>query len=57
MKQNPSRNDKEEIRELLRLFENLKNGRSQSFLEEESFEKLIDHFNDKEDYTQALQAA
>ncbi len=57
MKQNPSRNDKEEIRELLRLFENLKNGRSQSFLEEESFEKLIDHFDDKEDYPQALQAA
>lgn len=57
MKQNPSRNDKEEIRELLRLFENLKNGRSHSFLEEESFEKLIDYFDDKEDMSQALQAA
>jgi hypothetical protein len=41
MKQNPSRNDKEEIKELLRLYENLKNGRSHSFIEEESFEKLI----------------
>ena len=57
MKQNPSRNDKEEIRELLRLFENLKNGRSHSFLEEESFEKLIDYFDDKEDIPQALQAS
>jgi tetratricopeptide (TPR) repeat protein len=57
MKQNPSRNDKEEIKELLRLYENLKNGRSHSFIEEESFEKLIDYFDDKEDVAQALQAA
>ncbi len=57
MKQNPFRQDREEIRELLRLFENLKNGRSHSFLEEEAFEKLIDYFDDKEDMTQALQAA
>jgi tetratricopeptide (TPR) repeat protein len=57
MKQNPSRNDKEEIKELLRLFENLKNGRSHSFLEEESFEKLIDYFDDQEDMSQALQAS
>ena len=56
MKQNPFRQDREEIRELLRLFENLKNGRSQSFLEEEAFEKLIDHFDDKEDIAQAMQA-
>ncbi len=57
MKQNPFRQDREEIRELLRLFENLKNGRSQSFLEEEAFEKLIDYFDDKEDMVQAMQAA
>jgi len=57
MKQNPFRQDREEIRELLRLFENLKNGRSHSFLEEEAFEKLIDYFDEKEDFVQAMQAA
>lgn len=57
MKQNPFRHDREEIRELLHLFENLKNGRSHSFLEEEAFEKLIDYFDDKEDLAQAMQAA
>ena len=56
MKQNPFRSDKEEIKELLRLYENLKNGRSQSFLEEESFERLIDYFDDQEDLVQAMQA-
>lgn len=57
MNQNPSRQDKDEIRELLRQFENLKNGRSHSFLEEESFERLINYFDEKEDLPQALQAA
>ena len=57
MKQNPFRQDREEIKELLRIFENLKNGRSHSFLEEEAFEKLIDYFDDKEDIPQAMQAA
>ncbi|MBY0477553.1 MAG: tetratricopeptide repeat protein [Chitinophagaceae bacterium] len=57
MKQNPFRQDREEIKELLRLFENLKNGRSHSFLEEEAFEKLIDYFDEKEDMAQAMQAA
>ncbi len=57
MKQNPFHQDKEEIKELLRLYENLKNGRSHSFLEEEAFEKLIDYFDEKEDINQAIQVA
>ena len=55
MQKNPFRHNQDEIKELLRMFENLKNGRSHSFLEEESFEKLITHFDEKEDITSALQ--
>ncbi|MBS4063923.1 MAG: tetratricopeptide repeat protein [Chitinophagaceae bacterium] len=57
MQKNPSRPDNDEMRELLRQFDNLKNGRSHSFIEEESFEKLINYFDEKEDMTSALQAS
>lgn len=58
MMRDPSfRHDKDEIKELLRLFENLKAGRSQSFLEEEAFEKLVDYFDDQDDIAKALEAS
>lgn len=57
MKDNPYREDREHISELLKQFDNLKNGRSHSFLEEESFEKIINHFEEKEEYSEALEAA
>lgn len=57
MKENPHREDREMIRELLKKYENLKNGRQQSFIEEESFERIIDHFQDKEDLSRASEAA
>lgn len=57
MKENPYREDREQIRELLKQFENLKNGRKNSFLEEESFEKIIEYFLEKEDQPRALEAA
>ncbi len=56
MQKNPFRHNQDEMRELLRMFENLKNGRTHSFLEEESFEKLINYFDEKEDINSALQA-
>ena len=49
MKENPYSQDKEEIRELLKQFQNLKAGRSHSFLDEDAFEKIIDYFDDAED--------
>jgi tetratricopeptide (TPR) repeat protein len=55
--ENPSRQDRDEIRELVKQFLNLKHGRSHSFLDEEAFEKLIDHFDDVEDVQQAMEAA
>jgi tetratricopeptide (TPR) repeat protein len=56
MKENPYREDREQIRELLKQYENLKNGRKNSFLEEESFEKLIEYFQEKEEQDKALEA-
>lgn len=57
MRENPFRQDHEEIRELIKLFQNLKAGRGNSFLEEEAFEKIIDYFDNEEDLPQALEAA
>jgi tetratricopeptide (TPR) repeat protein len=54
---NPYREDREQLRELLRQFENLKNGHSHSFIEEDAFEKIIDYYQEKEDLAKALEAA
>ena len=57
MSKNPYRRDKEEMRELLKQYQNLKAGRSHSFLDEESFEKIIEHYDEGEEIPQALEAA
>ncbi len=57
MRHNPYREDRELIRELLKKYDNLKNGLSQSFIEEEAFEKIIDYFQENEDLAKALEAA
>lgn len=57
MQEQPYREDREELRELLQQYANLRNGRSHSFLEEEAFERIIDHFDDEDDLAQALEAA
>jgi len=57
MSSNQSRQNREEIRELLRQYQNLKAGRSNSFLDEESFEKVIDYYDDLEDIPKAIEAA
>lgn len=57
MKENPYREDREQLRELLKQYENLKNGRKHSFLEEDAFEKIIDHFQEKEELLKAMEAA
>jgi tetratricopeptide (TPR) repeat protein len=57
MKENPYREDREKLRELLKQYENLKNGRHHSFLEEDAFEKIIDYYQEKEDLLKAMEAA
>ena len=49
--------NREELSELLYRYENLKSGRSHSFLDEEAFERIIDYFDDVEDLSKALEAA
>jgi len=57
MQENPYREDRELIQELLKQFENLKTGRSHSFIEEDAFEKIIDYYQEKEDLIRAMEAA
>ncbi len=57
MQENPYREDSELLQELLKQFDNLKNGQPHSFIEEDSFEKIIDHFHGNEDYKMAFVAA
>ncbi|MGQ0738444.1 MAG: tetratricopeptide repeat protein [Bacteroidota bacterium] len=54
---NPYREDREQIRELLKQYENLKNGRQHSFIDEEAFEKIIGYFQEKENLAKAMEAA
>jgi tetratricopeptide (TPR) repeat protein len=39
------------------MYENLKNGRNQSFIEEDAFEKIVDYFQEREEFQKALEAA
>lgn len=57
MRENPYREDREELKELLRQYQNLKNGRTHTFLEEDAFERIIDHFDEKDNLPEALEAA
>ncbi len=56
MKENPSRYDNDDLKELLKRYQNLRTGLYNSFLDEESFEKIIDYFDDVEELPQALEA-
>lgn len=57
MSNNPFRDNQEDMKELLSSYEGLKQGRSHAFIEEEGFEKIINFFNQKEKYSEALIAA
>lgn len=54
---NPYREDREQIRELLKQYENLRSGLRHSFIDEESFEKIINYYQEKEDLAKAMDAA
>ncbi len=57
MSKYPYRQDREELKALLQQFDNLKSGKSNSFLEEDSFERIIDYFDENEQLSEALEAA
>ena len=57
MSKNSDYYDNEEYLELINKFEGLRNGQPNSYFEEEEFEKLIDHLDDREKYKKALEIA
>ena len=57
MSENFYREDKDELRELLHQYENLRTGRKHTFLEEEAFERIIDHYDEKDQLPKAMEAA
>lgn len=57
MSRNPFRHDKDELRELIQLFQQMKSGRSFAYIEEEGFEQIADYYIEKEQYVNALEAA
>ncbi len=57
MKENPYRQDREEMKELLRQYHNFKTGRKFDFIEEESFERIIDYYDENDNLPLALEAA
>jgi tetratricopeptide (TPR) repeat protein len=56
MKENPYRQDREEMKELLLQYNNFKSGKKFSFIEEDSFERIIDYFDETDDIPSAVEA-
>jgi tetratricopeptide (TPR) repeat protein len=57
MKENPFRKEREEMQELLRQYLNFKSGRKFDFIEEESFERIIDYYDENDNLSLALEAS
>jgi tetratricopeptide (TPR) repeat protein len=57
MRENPYHEDREELQALLRQYQNLKLGRSHAFIEEDDFDRIIDYYDEKDDFVEALNAA
>ena len=57
MSNHSSRREREEMQELLKVYQNLKAGRQLTFIEEEDFERIIDYYDEKDDLAAALEAS
>jgi tetratricopeptide (TPR) repeat protein len=49
--------ENEDMEDLLKTYERLRSGKGGGFLSEESFERIIDHFDDQDSLTKAMEAA
>ncbi len=49
--------DKDNLQDLLQLYEQLRSGGGRGYLEEDSFERIILHYQDQEQFKKALEAA
>ena len=56
MSKNPYRQEREELKYLLQQLQNLKEGKPNSFIEEDGFETIVEHLEDIEAYNEALEA-
>jgi tetratricopeptide (TPR) repeat protein len=56
MKDRPYQQNREEMKELLLQYNNFKSGKKYSFIEEESFERIIDYFDQNDDLVLAMEA-
>ena len=56
MSKYPYRQDREELKVLLLQYSNLKAGKSHSFIDEDGFERIIDYYDEKEQFVQGLEA-
>ncbi|MBX2887168.1 MAG: tetratricopeptide repeat protein [Ferruginibacter sp.] len=57
MEIDPFKEEREELKELLKTYANLKNGRGGGFLEEEGFERIIEYYDERMENLLALEAA
>lgn len=57
MSKYPYRQDREELKELLQQYNNLKSGKPNSFLEEDSFIRLIDYYDENEQISVAVEVS
>src|SRR6478735_1540909 len=55
MHEHSFRENADEIEDLLKQYEDLRAGKKSSFLEEESFELIIEYFNEKNNFVKALE--
>ena len=55
MSKSPYRQDREELKVLLQQYENLKAGLPNSFIEEDGFERIVEYFEEKEQFTLVLE--
>ncbi len=54
MRNDRYRQEREELKELLAQYDNLRAGRANSFIEQEGFERLIEYFDEKDKFEDAL---
>ena len=57
MKENHYRQYREEMKEMILQYNNFKSGKKFSFIEEDSFERIIDYFDEKDELLKAMEAA
>jgi len=57
MRKNPHRQDQGEFKELLKSYEQLRDGKNNTFIYEDGFEQIIDYFIDQDKTAESLEAA